>query len=212
MCLGGAAEFGTRRLQHDATVEDVREQHQQGDEHQCRVEPTDRERDERQTEHVEADVFAELRIFDAERLAVTEQQPLLPLAGGRQREQQAEHCRRSETHQAQATTEEVMEPLDHRVHVGREGHRRQTVGDDEVHHGHGDEHRSEESEQERLAAEYTPEHVAPMDTEVPEVVDVETGEETCRQQQHEAQGYGADEDLATTIADTPLATGPTGKI
>jgi hypothetical protein len=53
--------------------------------------PVEHERDERQLEHVEADVVAELRIVDAERLAVAEHEPVLPTADGRRCEQQAEH-------------------------------------------------------------------------------------------------------------------------
>ena len=85
-----------------------------------REQPVDREREERQLEHVEADVDVELRVAHAERHAVAEQQPFLPVRRRRQRQDEGEHDRRGVADEAQPVPEHLVEALDVRVHVGRE--------------------------------------------------------------------------------------------
>ena len=68
----------TDRLESDPTV-DVMKQRRDDQRHDQRGEhPPDHERQERQTEHVEADVAPELGVDHAEVHPVGEQQPLLP--------------------------------------------------------------------------------------------------------------------------------------
>ena len=59
-----------RRLQADAAVEVVRQRGDDEDDDQAREEPVEDEREERQPEHVEADVHVELRVLDPEVLRV----------------------------------------------------------------------------------------------------------------------------------------------
>ncbi len=78
--LGRGPNRRHRRREQHAAVEQMGGDREQQHDHERGEQPVDRERDERQLEHVEADVDAELCIVDTEPLAVAEQQPLLPLA------------------------------------------------------------------------------------------------------------------------------------
>ena len=78
--------------------------------------------------------------------------------------------------QPQAVAEQLVEPLDVRVHVGREPRRREPVGDQQVDAGEQRERREEQREQRQLGAEDAPEDVGPAEPVVPQVVDVEAGE------------------------------------
>ena len=66
MGFGGPADLRPWWLHDDPTVEHMGEQHEQCGERDGGEEPVDGERDERQPEHVEADVLAELGVGDAE--------------------------------------------------------------------------------------------------------------------------------------------------
>ena len=94
--------------------------------------PAQHEREERQLEDVEADVDVELLVGDAEFACVTEQQPALPLADRRQREEHGEEHGGAVADETQTMAEHVVEPLDVRVHVRRERCGRHSVGDEQV--------------------------------------------------------------------------------
>ena len=106
-----------------------------GDEADGDEQPVEHERDERQLEHVEADVVAELRVGDAERLAVAEHQPVLPAADRRARRRASANTpatpKRSRRRRwpknswKRSTTGWVL---------AENGCRREPVGDDEVEH------------------------------------------------------------------------------
>ncbi len=198
--LGRASDLRLGRLEHHTAVQHVREQHEQRDEDERGEEPVEGEGHERQPEHVEADVVAELLVGDPERLAVAEQGPRRPLTGGRQREQQSEEDGDGDAHQAQSATEQVVEPLHHRVHVRRERERGEPVGDHEVEDSDGDEGATEHREQRDLADQHTPEHVATADARVPQVVDVEAGQEPGGQQQGDEDRCDDDQGDASAIA------------
>ena len=87
--------------------------------------PVEHEPEERQLEHVEPDVGVELPVGDAERAAVAEQQPRLPLGGRREGDEDRQHERAAVAQQPQALPEDLVEPLDVRVGVGREARRRE---------------------------------------------------------------------------------------
>ena len=64
--------------------------------------PADQELYERQLEDIKADVFAELRVFDAEVHAVEEQHGLLPLAAGAAAHDEGEQDGNHQAHQPTA--------------------------------------------------------------------------------------------------------------
>ena len=68
-----------RRLEADAAVEVVEHRGDDQDHEQRRERPARDELEERQLEHVEADVAVELRVLDAEVGGVREQDPVAPL-------------------------------------------------------------------------------------------------------------------------------------
>ena len=84
VALRGRPHRRHRRGEHDAAVEDVGEHRHHEHEDHGDEQPVEHEAEERQLEHVEPDVGVELRVVDAERLAVAEQQPRLPLRRRRQ--------------------------------------------------------------------------------------------------------------------------------
>ena len=132
VAAGALADAGHRRGEHHAAVQQVGDQrdeqhHDRGDE-----QPVEHEAEERQLEHVEADVDAELGVGGAEALAVAEQQPRLPLPGGGRGEGEGEQGGDEVAVEPEAPTEHLVEALDVGVHVGREPGGREPVGDGEV--------------------------------------------------------------------------------
>ena len=83
---------GIGRGEHDAAVEHVGEHGDHQHQHHGDEQPVEHEAEERQLEHVEADVGAELGVGLPERLAVAEQQPRLPLRRRRQRDHHRQHA------------------------------------------------------------------------------------------------------------------------
>lgn len=207
MRLRGPTHLRLRRLDDDAARQHVCGHHQQSDEQHRQEQPVEHERDERQLEHVEADVVAEVAIGDAERLAVAEHQPVLPTADGGHCEQEPEHDGDREPEDAHAVPEELVEALDQRVRVGRERSGRQPIGDDEVQQRKHHERAREHGEHGELGTQHAPEHVGTTHRLVPQVVDEETGEEASGEQQPDERDRKNDEQHPATIAE---ATGLAG--
>ena len=109
-----------RRGEHTPPLSTWASTRDQQHEHHGDEQPVEHEAEERQLEHVEADVGAELGVGAAERLAVAEQQPRLPLRRGREGEHDREHAGAGVAEQPQAVAEHLVEALDVGVHVGRE--------------------------------------------------------------------------------------------
>ena len=178
---------------------------QQRDEHHRGEEPVEHEGDERQPEHVEADVVMELCVGDPEALRVAEHQPVLPVTDGRRSEQQAGDGGDGDAEGAQPVTEELVEPLDHRVGVGGERRRRETVGDDQVQYRQCDERAAEQDEHQQLGTQHRREHTGPADGIEPQVVGVEAGEEATEQQDADDDDRNSDESDAALVGES---TGP----
>ena len=112
---------------------------QEQDHDQRRVQPVEQERQERQLENVEPDIGTELGIGDAELAGIAEQQPVLPQSHRRERQQQCEQQGDAVTHHTETLAEQLVEPLDVRMHIGRELRRCSPVGDQQVEPGDHDE-------------------------------------------------------------------------
>ena len=93
MNAGSLGHTFLRVLHPDRTIDEVHDRAEDGDENESGEGPVDHIGQERKSEHVEADVDTELRVVDAERLRIPEQQPLAPLRHGRKTHEQAEENR-----------------------------------------------------------------------------------------------------------------------
>ena len=164
------------------------------------VEPVEGERQERQLEHVEADIGPELRISHSEVARVPEQQPVLPLRGGRQREHEPEEHRRAVANESEPTAEHLVEPLHVGMHVGREHARREPVREPQVQQGETHEQDQEDAEERHLRNELTPEDIGAAEAVVPEVVEVETGHTAAEHHDEEEDRAERGEDDPTTRA------------
>ena len=201
MSLRRRPHRGHRRSEHHPAVQDVGEQGDQQHQHHRDEQPVEDEPDERQLEHVEPDVGAELGVAHAEGPAVAEQQPGLPLRRGGEGDEQGEEAGGEVAEGAEAVPEQLVEALDVRVDVGRESGRSELVGDEQVDADQRGEREEEEHEQRRLGPDHPPEHVAAAEAVVPQEVDVEAGdgasEDDDQQEQH------ADGDQDRSARDSP---------
>ena len=177
-----------------ATVEDVGDDRDDQHERRGDEQPVEDEPEEWQLEHVEADVGAELGVGTAERPAVAEQQPLLPLRRGRQGDDERHRQRAAVAHEPQTLPEHLVEALDDRVDVGGEALRREAIGDQQVDAGEDGERDEEEHEQCGLGADHTPEDVVAAEAVVPQVVDVEPGDSPSEDDDDEDEDAERDED------------------
>ena len=164
------------------------------------VKPVEGERQERQPEHVEADIRTKLRIGHSEVARVPEQQPVLPLLGGRQREHESEEHRRAVADETEPPTEHLMEPLHVGMHVGREHARREPVCEPQVQQGKTHEQDQEDAEERHLRNELTPEDIGAAEAIVPEVVKVEAGHTAAEHHDEEEDRAERGEDDPTTRA------------
>ena len=69
----------------------MRDSRDERDQYQRCKRPTDQELNKRQLENIETYIATKKWITDAERLWISEQQPVLPLCRGRQADQQTQH-------------------------------------------------------------------------------------------------------------------------
>ena len=187
-----------RALHPDAAVEVV--EHRGDDQHdeERRERPSHRELEERQPEHVEPDVLAELRILLAEVDRVPEQDPAAPLGGDaaahdqreEQRDQHAQATRVGRDVRAVALDDLVFGP-------GRRAvARRDPVRDDEVDEQHDEEDRREDQRGDRLGREEPAPRVAEPDLLEPEVVGVEAREAAQAQESNDEDDRSADQPAA----------------
>ncbi len=153
-------------------------------------------------EHVETDIGVELSVGDAELTGVAEQQPVLPQRHCGQSQQQRKDEGDAVANDPQPLTEQLVEPFDVGVHVGRERGRRSSVGDEQVQPGDHHECQEEHAEQRDLGPEHTPEHVVAAECVVPEVVHVEPGDRPTEDQDEQEEGAESDEDPAPTDPST----------
>ena len=149
--------------------------------------------------------MTELRVGDPEALRVAEHQPVLPVTDRGRSEQEAGDGGDGDAERTQTVTEELVEPLDHRVGVGRERRRRQAVGDHQVQNGQRDERAAEQEEHQQLGAQHGREHTGPADGIEPQVVGVEAGEEPAEQQHADHDDRDSDEGDAALVGES---TGP----
>ena len=188
-------------------VEHGEQQH----EHHGDEQPVEDEAEERQLEHVEADVGAELGVGDAERLAVAEQQPRLPLRRRRQGDEDAaEHAGADVAHAAAGgarTPRGSARRTGARWPGSALGARRSAIS--RLTPASGDERGEEHREQRRLGPDDAPEDVGPTEPVVPQVVDVEAGERPTEHDDDEEQH--ADDDEDRPARDPPSRASP-GKV
>ena len=169
--------------------------------------PVEHEAQERQLEHVEPDVDAELGVGPAERAAVAEQHPLLPLGRRRQGHDDRQEDGTGVAHEPQSVPEHLVEALHDRMDVGGEALGRQPVGDEQVDAGQQQERGEEDQEQRALGPDDAPEHVGAPQAVVPEVVDVEPGDGPSEHDKDEDEDAERDEDGPTGDA-TPTCSPP----
>ena len=182
MGLGCPANLGSWGLNDDATVQYMCSDDHQNDDDERGIQPIDCEGNERKPKQIEADVVVELGITNAERLAVSKHQPVLPLGHSRGGEQQTKHTGHANAYRTHPSTKNLVKPFDQWMGVGREFDRGEPIGDDQVEHRGNDEGDSEHCEHHQLATKNTPKNVATAQLVVPEIVDEEPGQESDREQ------------------------------
>ena len=200
--LGGGTHGRGRRREQHAAVQEVGGEREQRHHDERREQPVDGERDERQLEDVEPDVDVELGVLDTERLAVAEQQPVLPPRHRRKGEHDRQHERRAVPHQPQTLPEHLVEAFDVGVHVGRELGRGGSVGHVQVEPRQDQEHQEEQEEQGRFGADLAPEHVGATERLVPQRVDVEAGDRPAEHHDQEEQQAEHDQHHPTVDSGT----------
>ena len=98
------------------------------DEEQCGKQPVRQKTDQRESEHVETDIGSKLRIGDAERLRISEEEKVFPLLSRRQRHQDSEQSCHPIADESHAATKHLMEALHDRRNVIFQPNRCRTVG------------------------------------------------------------------------------------
>ncbi len=173
-----------RALEPDPAVQVV--EHGRDDQHhqQRGEDPARRELQERQPEDVEGDVLVELRVLDAERGRVREQDPVLPLGRHTGTHDQREEQRDEHAHTARVGCDVAAVTLDDLVFGARSAIARcDAVGDDQVHEDDDEEHRGEDDRGHDLGRQQRAPGVREPDVFEPEVVGVEPGEPAQAQEQ-----------------------------
>ena len=138
--------------------------------------PVEHERQERQLEHVEPDIDAELVVGATERalLRNSSHSCQCDVAGNARMSPSTAAVGIAD--ETQSTAEHLVEALDDGMHVGREVRGGQAVGDGQVETRDHQEGREEHPEQEHLGTDDAPEHVASIERVVPQRVDVDAGD------------------------------------
>ena len=153
--------------------------------------------EERQVEDVERHVHAEQRIRGAERRAVAEQQPVLPLRGGAHTGQQSEHQRYAEQRHLAQRVQRRAVALE-AVLLGRHHpeHRAHAVGDPHVDAHDERHHAAEDDEQTDAGPELGGEDRGGIDRLEPQEVGVEAGHDHQHQCQDADHDQGPDQRAA----------------
>ena len=183
-----------RALQPDPTVQVVEHGRHDQDDEQCREDPSGRELQERQPEHVERDVLVKLRVLLAERGGVREQDPVLPLARDAGAHDQREEDGDEHPYPTRVRRHVTAVALDDLVFgTGAAIPRGDAVGDDEVHQDDHEEHHGEDHRGHDLRRQQRPPGMGEADILEPEVVGIEACEPAQAQQQDHQDDGGNDQ-------------------
>ena len=194
MPLDLAAHPLRRRLGPDPAVEVVGHGRDDGDDDDAGERPVDHERQERQPEHVEAHVLAELRVDDAEVLGVGEEDPALPLPRHPGPGDDGEEGGHDEAHERGAPADQLPVALDDLLlRAGGPEGGRQAVGDEQVDVEQDEEDGGEDRPEGDAGAQHAGEDARVVERVEPEVVGVEAGDPTQRREEHE-EGDGEDDE------------------
>jgi len=148
--------------------------------------PTDNETQERQSKYVEPEVLVELRVGDAEILAVDEQKPRLPLAVHPCRSNQGEQGRRDRAYQTSVTVDHfVVSEKQLLLGTGLPKRRSDAVGNHQIAPHQYEKDAGEDQRQHDLRTENSSPNRRVSERMEPQVVGVETGNSAERGEQHE---------------------------
>jgi hypothetical protein len=188
-----------RCLQADATVEIV--EHRGDDQHdeKRRERPARDELEEREPEHVEADVLVELRILHAEVARVGEEDPAPPLRRDAAAHHDCEEEGNAEANAARVGIDDAAITLDDLVlGPGRPREWRQAIGHDQIDVQEDEEHHREDRGRKELGLDEGSPGVREPDFLEPEIVGVEPRETPRAQEQHHEDDRDTDQPAANS--------------
>ena len=212
MGLGATGHAFPTCLDPNRTVQVVERRHQQHRHQQESEEPVDDQRQERQLEHEEADVGAELWIIDSEGSPEAEQQPGAPLRGSTHPRHQGNPQGHDEEDQALAARDHRLVALQHLVlDAQRTDRRREPVGHGQVHPRDQEEDDRRNDRQADLGRQQRRPDRAQIEVVEPQVVGPEGGDGPQGERQTHQDDDRHDRGHPTSSSAT-FALGPPGHV
>ncbi len=186
------------RVEPDPAVDHVGQQGDEEGEQQGREQPAGHGVQERQLEHVEADVGVERGVLLAEVHAVAEQDPLVPRRAEAEPHDQGEERRHPRAHEPGPAADHRVVALDQVVLAGGGAeHRGQPLGDQQVRPAQAEEEDRADQRERGLGEQHATPHRAQVQRVEPEVVGVEGRDPAQRDQHDEQRDEGQPDDQPT---------------